>query len=204
MENVYVPSTWRRLFAYGIDQIFVLVFYIPFAKTFLQIFTTDEDIYISLGKLILMFLVPAIYEFIFLLILSATPGKWLLGLRVVPAHNAYGELHFAQCLLRPLVGRLSFFFAWAIYAVAFFRYDRTHLVDWLAETRVIQLTPRVQRPHLRWFLGSVLVVGYLYEGLLYSHQVINSIDWGNKRVELRSLLGADQMDMMDFDFDDND
>ncbi|MDG0818228.1 RDD family protein [Bdellovibrio svalbardensis] len=193
MEDVYVPSTWKRLFAFGIDQIFILLFYFPFAKTFVQLFFTDEDVYVSLGKLLVMFLVPALYEFVFLMILQATPGKWLLGLKVVPAHNAYAELQSAQCILRPLVSRLSFFFAWAIYAFAFFKYDRTHVADWVAETRVIQFTPRPRRPQIRWILGVFLVLSYVYEGVVYSSSVLGQIDWASKRVELRSLLNVTEM-----------
>ncbi len=199
MEDIYVPSTWKRLFAFGIDQFFILLFYIPFAKTFVQLFFTDEDVYVSLWKLLVMFLVPALYEFLFLMILQATPGKWMLGLRVVPAYNAYADLNSFQCILRPLVSRMSFFFAWAIYAFAFFKYDRTHVADWVAETRVIQFAPRVKRPQIRWILGTFLVLSYTYEGLVYSSSVLSQIDWANKRVELRSLL--DVSDMVDVQTD---
>ncbi|HWU43255.1 MAG TPA: RDD family protein [Bdellovibrio sp.] len=200
MKDIYVPSTWKRLIAFGIDQLFAALLYLPFAKTLWQLFSTDEDIYISLGKLFLLFLVPALYEFIFLMILQATPGKWIMGLRVVPAHNAYNELTLPQCILRPFVERLSFFFSWAIYALAFFKYDRTHLADWVAETRVIQFTPRIRRPRVRWIVGTVLLFSYLYQGLIYSTNVLNQIDWENKRVELRSLLNVDEM--IDFQFGD--
>lgn len=201
MEEIYVPSTWKRLLALGLDQIFILLFYIPFAKTFFQIFFTDDDVYISLAKLFVLFLVPAVYEFIFLVVLQATPGKWLVGLKVVPVHNAYAELHIYQCLLRPLVSRLSFFFSWAIYALAFFKYDRTHLADWVAETRVIQFTTRAQRPKIRWFLGLILILSNAYEGVISSSSVLNQIDWANKRVELRSLLNTS--DLVDIQFDED-
>lgn len=200
MEDVYVPSTWKRLFAAGIDQIFIFLFYIPFAKTFFDLFFTDEDVYISLAKLLVMFLVPALYEFLFLMIMQATPGKWILGLKVVPANNAFEELTPGQCILRPLTGRLNFFFAWGIYALAFFRYDRTHLADWVAETRVIQFNPRPTRTKIRWVLGTILLLSYVYEGLAYSTEVLQQIDWKNKQVELRSLLNVDEM--MDLQYDD--
>lgn len=201
MVDIFIPSTWRRLFAFFIDQFFIFFFYLPFAGTFSRIFFTDEDVYVSLIQLFVLFMVPAVYEFVFLMILQATPGKWLLGLKVVPAHNADAELHTFQCALRPLTSRLSFFFAWAIYALAFFRYDRTHLADWVAETRVIQFKPRAERPKIRWIIGSLLFVSYLFEGLNYSMAVLQQIDWKNHKVELRSVLQS--TDMVDFDFGDD-
>lgn len=204
MEDVFVPSTWKRLLAFFIDQAFILLFYIPFAHTFIQLFFTDEEVYVSLGKLLVLFLVPALYEFVFLMILQATPGKWLVGLQVVPSHNAYAALNSYQCILRPLASRLSFFFAWAIYAFAFFKYDRTHVADWIAETRVIQFTPRAHRPRIRWILGIFLVLTYTYEGLVYSSTVLKQIDWGNKQVELRSLLNVSDMIDIQTEGDDED
>lgn len=205
MDEVYVPSTWKRLAAVVIDQLVILPFYLPFAKKFFTVFFTDDDIYLGLIQLFVLFMVPALYEFVFLVVMQATPGKWLLGLQVVPQDNPYQELHWTQCVMRPLVGRLSFFFAWGIYALAFFRYDRTHLGDWMAETRVIQFVPRVRRAKLRWVLGTIFVLMYAYEGLTYSAAVLSQIDWGNRQVDLRALTDIAGFEEIQFDdFDDYD
>lgn len=203
MEDIYIASTWRRIFAFLIDQVFILFFYLPFAKTFLDVFFSDEEVMISLPKLLVLFLVPALYEFVFLMILQATPGKWLLNMKVVPSNNPYQELPVSSCILRPLVGRLTFFFSWAIYALAFFRYDRTHLADWVAETRLIQFIPRDSRPKIRWILGSFLIVCYVYEGLDYSTVILQSIDWSKKQVELRSLMEVSNMADIQFEGDED-
>lgn len=200
MENAFVPSTWRRFFAYGIDQLVILPFYLPFAGIFFRLMFSDDDVYISLTQLFILFLMPAIYEFVFLVMLQATPGKWLLGLKVVPANNSAEKLHWSQCLMRPLVGRLSLFFSLAVYALAFFRYDRTHLCDWVAETRVVQGSPRPKPARLRWILGTLLVLGYVYEGLASAQLILNTIDWGNREANIRLLF--DLEDYVDVTFEE--
>ncbi|MFS4459755.1 RDD family protein [Bdellovibrio sp. HCB2-146] len=198
MDQIYVPSTWRRLGANFIDQVLSLLMYLPFGGVFFKLFFTEEDVFISIFQLIILFFIPVIYDFIFLVLMQATPGKWMLGLKVVPRENPVQPLEVAQCLLRPLTGRLSFFFGWAIYALAFFRYDRTHLCDWVAETRVVQFQPRPERTRLRWFLGLLFVISYAYEGLVSSSHMLQQVQWANNQVNLRALVPESAMDV-DFD-----
>lgn len=200
MENAYVPSTWRRFFAYGIDQMVILPFYLPFVGIFFRLLFTEDDVIVTLLQLFILFLIPALYEFVFLVMMQATPGKWFMGLKVVPAANSAEKLHWSQCLLRPLTGRLSFFFSWAIYAVAFFRYDRTHLCDWAAETRVVQGSPRATRARVRWILGLVFVWLYAYEGLVSARMILNSVDWSNREANLRAVF--DLQDYVDVTFEE--
>lgn len=202
MDNIYVPSTWRRLTAQAVDSLIRVVFYLPFAKALFTLAFTDEEVLVSLGHLLLMFLIPAIYEFIFLVLMQATPGKWLMGLKVVPFSNPSEKLHWSQCVLRPLTERLSLFFSWAIYAAAFFRYDRTHVADWVAETRVVQFTPRPQRAGIRWFLGTLLVIFYIYDGMHSAKNLIQVIDWENRQVDLRALLDSDSVSEMMEEYED--
>lgn len=188
MDQVYFPSTWRRLWAFLLDQLFSLVMYLPFFGAFSKLIFTDNEAELSLIQLGLLLMVPAVYEFIFLALMQATPGKWLMGLKVVPVNNAEGKLEFSQCLLRPLTGRLSLLLSWAIYAVAFFRYDRTHICDWIAETRVIQFKPRAGRTRIRWILGSLFILSHGYEGLQSAAHTIQQINWEEGKVDLRALI----------------
>ncbi|WP_413557190.1 RDD family protein [Bdellovibrio sp. HCB209] len=199
MNEFYVASTWKRFIAQGIDQIFLLVCYVPFATLFYQVYTSDTDIYVSLFQLFMLFMVPALYEAVSLMVAQATPGKWLLGLKVVPNHDPTQPLEYSQCILRPLTSRLTFFFSWAIYALAFFRYDRTHLSDWVAETRVVQFKPRPTRPKIRWIIGTFFVLSYAYEGMAYASSVLNQINWQEGKVELRALITLGSMEDMQFD-----
>lgn len=194
MDSVFIPSTWRRLVARFIDQILRLFFYLPFAKPFFLLLFTDQEVPISLLQLTGLFLVPTIYEVIFLILMQATPGKWIMGLKVVPASNPMEYLSWQQCLLRPLTQTLTFFFSWAIYAVAFFRYDRTHLADWVAETRVVQSTPRATRASLRPLLGVLFVFLNISEGLASARSILDSIQWEDKKVDLRSLMDLEEFE----------
>lgn len=200
MTDVFVPSTIKRILAFGLDQLLVLFFYFPFFGLFWKVYFTDEQVFISLWTLLALFLIPAIYEFVFLMLFQATPGKLLFKLKVVPASNCDSELSFSHCLLRPLVERFSLFFSWAVYALMFFKYDRTHIADWIAETRVVQTTPRKKRPHLRWFIGSLLVVVYLYKGLNYSSNLFKNIDWSQKQIEIHTFF--DSVEVSDFSLDE--
>ncbi|WP_413574638.1 RDD family protein [Bdellovibrio sp. HCB290] len=203
MNDIYVASTWKRLIAQLLDQVFLLACYLPFGALFYRVWFTQEDVEISVFHLFVLFMVPALYEAVSLMLLSATPGKWLLGLKVVPADDPSKELLYTQCVLRPLTSRLTFFFSWAIYALAFFRYDRTHLSDWVAETRVVQFTPRPQRPTVRWVVGTLLILSYAYEGLLFSSNVINEINWKTGNADLRALVSASSMDDVSVDLGDD-
>jgi uncharacterized RDD family membrane protein YckC len=201
MIDIYVPSTWKRLLANSIDQLFLVVCYAPFFKSFYNLMFTEGEVELSLFQLLMIFLIPALYEAVSLMLISATPGKWLVGLKVVPADDPQKELDYTQCILRPLTSRLSFFFSWAIYALAFFRYDRTHLADWMAETRVIQFTPRSARTRIRWIVGIFFVLSYGYEGMVSASSVLNSINWQTGKADLREIMASSGMDDMQFDLD---
>lgn len=201
MLSTYLPSTWRRLTANFIDEVLMLPFYIPFAGIFLRMMFSDEAVTISLMTFALILIIPAVYEFIFLVMLQATPGKWLLGLTVVPSCDVETPLDWRQSLLRATSKRLSLFFSLAIYVLAFFRYDRTHLADWVAETRVVQNQPRQKPARIRWFLGSIFLVYFCIEGWMGAMRVAQTIDWQNKRVHVDDLLEAFQLEEMD-DFDE--
>ena len=188
VEEVYFPSTWRRLIAFLLDQAISLVMYLPFFGAFSKLIFSDNEANLSLIQLGALLMVPAIYEFIFLALMQATPGKWLMGLKVVPSSNPENKLEFGQCLLRPLTGRLSLLLSWAIYAVAFFRYDRTHICDWIAETRVVQFKPRAGRTRIRWVLGSLFILSHGYEGLRSASHTIQQINWEEGKVDLRALI----------------
>lgn len=190
MEVVYVPSTVKRLLAFCVDQAFLLFFYLPFYKIFWQLVVSDAEVIISLNVLILLYLTPAFYEFIFLVMWQATPGKLFFNLKVVPYRESSAALNLSSCLLRPLVGRFTLFFSWAIYALAFFRYDRTHLADWVAETRVVQYSPRWSRPKVRFVLASFIIIFYLFDGLSSSYRIFRTIDWKNRKVDFRSVFAS--------------
>lgn len=190
MTSAYLPSTWKRLAANGIDELFMIPFYAPFFGIFLTMMTSEESVSIPIFTFFLILFVPAVYEFVFLVLMQATPAKWLLGLTVVPAGNFEEPLGWQAAFLRALAKRLSLFLSLAPYVLALFRYDRTHLVDWVAETRVVQNVPRPRPAKIRWFIGSVFFIYFCIEGWSAASKVIETIDWQNNQVYLDELLAA--------------
>lgn len=190
MTTENLPSTWKRLAANAIDEVIMIPFYVPFIGVAIELFFGDDDVEISLFKFALIMMIPAVYEFIFLVLFQATPAKWFLGLKVVPARNAAEHLAWQQCLLRAFSKRLTLFFSSAIYVVGFFRYDRTHVADWIAETRVVQSSPRAARPKIRWIIGSILLIYFCIEGWRSATEVTRAIDWNEGTINLSRIQEA--------------
>lgn len=188
MTNAHIPSTWRRLSARGLDQLFILPFYIPFMSSIWKLMVTDDAVVVPLGTALIYLLIPALYDFIFLVLLQGSPGKWFFDIKVVPIHDSGAKLSLGQCAMRSIVGIFSLFFGWAIYATAFFRYDRTHVVDWVAETRVVQAVPRLKRPTIRWLLGLLVIFFVGLDSLSTAKSVLQNVDWENRKLDLRALM----------------
>jgi uncharacterized RDD family membrane protein YckC len=153
--EAFVPSTWRRLFAHWVDR---LIVGIAFAPAFFQAvgsYFRDQIVQVDLRWLILGWLLALLYNLCFVYFMGGTVGKLLFHLRIISVN---GELTFWQVLLRTLTNELDLFFGLAHRALALLRLDRTHLADWVAETRVVQLEPRARPPVRRKILGPILVL----------------------------------------------
>ncbi len=201
----YLPSTWKRCFAFAFDQFVMILLYFPLWGFWYEMMTSDEEvIYVPLSVYAFFLLFPFFYEFIFLFLFQQTPGKWVFGLWVVSPSDPARPLTWVQAFLRALVGRFSLFFSWAPYALVFFTYDRRHLVDWVAETRVLQDTPRARPPKIRWIVGIILVLFYVSEGFEHAMYTWDSIDWDSGRVDLQEAFGENAFDWVNLDFEDED
>ena len=187
MNEIYVPDTFKRLAARLIDQVLCLIFYIPVMRAVYLLLFPDEEVTMSLGLLIILGLIPALYEGLWLWLMQQTPGKWFLGLKVVDAYNPQKDLSWQQCFLRALVGRFDLLFSIAIYATAFLRYDRTHVADWFAETRVVQFYQRPKKAKIRWFLGPVFILFYGAQGVGQAVQFLKGMKLENGQVSLHSV-----------------
>lgn len=106
-------------------------------------------------------LLQLFYKWMFLYFVGATPGKLVMGLRVVPADAPESELGLLQSFLRVFADGLSLFFGLAPRALALVRLDRTHVSDWVAETRVVQLAPQPLLMKRHWvFAIAVLLISF--------------------------------------------
>lgn len=129
---------------------------------------------------------------------GATPGKMLMGLRLVSRYQGYAmnpttaemdsgspELTLVQVLLRVLADSLSIFVGDSLKALIFFRLDRTHVSDWIAETRVVQTIPRNHPPRRRWIIGSLLFVILLKNGILKSYYLFKESEVQQGKIYIR-------------------
>ena len=106
---------------------------------------------------------------------QATPGKWIFNLKVLPAGALAEKQWGVHVLIRSLVSYVGLFM-WALYATAFFRYDRRHLGDWLAETKVVGESFS-KRHKVRPVLGVLILVLGLIQGWISTIEQIQSIDY---------------------------
>lgn len=188
LEDLHIPSTWKRIGAYFLDQLVIGLLFFPMWGFWYDLMNSEEEVFAPLSLFIFLLLFPLIYESLFLALFQQTPGQWILGLWVVPRHEPGKRLSWVQVFLRALTNRLSLFFSFAPFALAFFRYDRTHLGDWIAETRVLQEGRRPQPPKIRWVLGSLAVLFYVNNGFEQAIYACDSIDWDSRRVDLREAF----------------
>ena len=153
--DCFLASWPKRITAYAIDSALIWLSLLPL---WLQLITT----YFSKGEptltwnwLLAGLLLVLFYQWLFLYFLGGTIGKLIMGLRVISIHPNQ-DLGLFQSLLRVLSNALSIFFGEALRALAFFRLDRRHVGDWVAETWVVQFQPLGHFPKRHWLLGSVI------------------------------------------------
>lgn len=156
--KMYTSETGTRLIAYAIDLALANAFLLPVLIKFGVFRYAHDEVKIPYSILFECFSLSFLYQVCFLFFLQATPGKFLMGLRVVNAHDEYLRLSIAQCFLRVFADQLRWFFGLAPRTLALLRYDRTHLSDWVAETRVVQFHPRSSVPHRRLIFGAVAFI----------------------------------------------
>jgi len=161
-----IPTILSRLWARSIDQIVEVIILWPVLVAVFQSIDEDGLMVVHWSAAVLIFIVPLAYEWFCYYFWSATLGKYLLGLKVESRRHLSGDLTFTQSLLRALGFRLEFFFSLAPLVLAFSRYDRTHLVDWIAETRVVRETPGApRRIKVYSFITWVFFILFLIQGL---------------------------------------
>ncbi len=174
----YFPSTWRRLLAHFTDKALIMCLQAPVWISIAMYYIRNEQLRVHWAHLAYMVLVSLLYETVCLAVFSATIGKWQWGLRVISRESGSSKrLAFDQALVRTLVTRFSFFFGWSVFAVAFFRSNRTHFADWVANTQVVGVKERKQRPKVRWILALGFIFLSLNESIRTAAITINSTQW---------------------------
>lgn len=175
----YIPSTWRRLMAHFLDKALISILQSPvWIAVIIDFFKTDH-IRIGWPHLLYLIAVSIVYETFCLYFFSTTFGKWQWGLYVISRVKNQGAntLRCDQALVRVLVSRLSFYFGWALFALAFFKYNRTHLADWIAETQVVSKKARSSPPRIRWIMGLGLIVMITGESIQTTSMTLSALRW---------------------------
>jgi uncharacterized RDD family membrane protein YckC len=176
----YTANTWKRIFAYLTDGAIISILILPVLLKAFQSYAQNGFFELSWKWLVVGFVLQFLYKWLFLKLLGGTLGKLLFALRVVSV-NGESQLTWMQSFLRVFTDHFSIFFGKAPQAFMFYRFDRRHLSDWIAETRVVQFFPRRKYPHRRIFLATFLVIYLGIGGFLSAYKTYQNTEifkWG--------------------------
>tara|TARA_B110001454_G_C12723156_1_gene435778 strand:- start:6812 stop:7435 length:624 start_codon:yes stop_codon:yes gene_type:complete len=184
----YFPSTWRRLIAHFADRVYISLLQTPVWIKVGMDYINHDQFRIHWADFVYAVLVGFLYEILSLYFFSTTLGKWQMSLRVITRHKTENNdaVGLDQAILRTLVSNLNFFFGWAIYALAFFKHNRTHLADWVAETQVVSLKERASLPRVRWILAAGFIFLTAGESLQTASITLNSMKWRDPYIYFNS------------------
>ncbi len=131
----YTASMWARMFAVFIDNIILTVFFI-----FLQVFKLIDlqNPNHQIRNVAIVFGVLVLYQYFFLIIRSATPGKSAFGLTVVAAETrGRRPAGDAAIIKRSIFSSLLLLITPLQFVSSLLRSDRRQLADLLSGTKVI-------------------------------------------------------------------
>lgn len=182
-KPIFIPSTANRLWAKAIDSILVWIFLVPaFGWTSGFFFGRGEMISVPWSLLAYLILVPIAYETLAIWIFGQTVGKWVFSLHVVSSTDDRAPVTGWQSVLRAVGGRYSLIFSHAIHAFMFYRHDRTHLVDWVAGTRVVASRARPDRPKPRAFVAGLAVLLFAVAGWTTASAFVKNLTFDRQGV----------------------
>ncbi|MCX7978653.1 MAG: RDD family protein [Bdellovibrionaceae bacterium] len=171
---IAAPSTGRRFIAKLLDTAIIEMIRLPVTLPLLFSFLNTGGIVLHINQFIFWFLVPICYEFLGVWLMRATPGKWIMGFKVMQKGRT--SVDWSSSLLRATVNRFSLFFAGANYVLALTNRQRTHIADWIARTYLMEEGGRLRPSSPRWgavfFLGPVLAT----LGLLVAMSVLTVVE----------------------------
>lgn len=164
---VYTGRIWRRFLAFGLDSFIAGLCFLP---AWIQLFGSwikSQTLAVDWNWIALGLTLQLFYKWLFLYFLGGTLGKLLFGLRVVSIHHPEQGLGLLQSLLRVLTDYLSIFFGHSLRVLALMRLDRTHVSDWVAETRVVQFA-KPTAPTQRRVVIAVLIMVFSFSSQFQS------------------------------------
>lgn len=201
----HIPSTWKRLIARFIDDAYVFILQSPVIFTFLKDLIVSGEAKIHWAHVAYFLAVKIIYETLFVHFFSSTPGKMHMGLKIINRQRDQlnKEIGLDQAFLRSLVCQLSHIFGWSVYVTAFYKHNRTHLADWLADTQVVSLQKRAHRPKVRWILATSFIFFFLSGSLKGTSASLNAIVWKNPYLHLQNSEFVKMFKDVEINFDED-
>lgn len=184
--SLSIARSYRRILAYLVDSIITMILFTPIWIQMLASLFRDRTFEIDFNLLILCFLLNFFYHFLFLRFMGGTIGKLLFGLRVVNKSNG-GSPSSMQCFLRVLTDQLGIFFGNAPRVLAFARFDRTHVSDWVAETQVRQTSPREDHPKRNIPVTLVVALYLAYSSFISAYQWIQRSEFDHGKMIVHPL-----------------
>jgi uncharacterized RDD family membrane protein YckC len=188
-QSFPVARTWKRVAAFLVDGFIIQMIWWPLSIRWSEGAITSGVVEIQFSVIASLVLLTLFYKWLFLYFLGGTIGKLMMGIRVVPFNAPLQSLGLLQSLLRVLVDGFSIFFGGALKASAWFRFDRRHVGDWVAETQVIQFSGSHFIPDRRWMLAILIMIQMsIAQWSLAYHQVSRlSLEWDQKVLQIRGL-----------------
>lgn len=201
----HISSTWKRLVARFIDDAYVFILQGPVVIIFFKDFIISGEPKIHWAHALYFVAVKIVYETLFVHFFSATPGKMHMGLKILNRQPERTSKNIAldQAFLRSLVSQLSYIFGWSLYVTAFYKYNRTHVADWVAETQVVSKIKRADRPQLRWIFATCFIFFFMSSSLKGASVSLSAIVWKSPYLHLQNTEFVKMFKDVEVSFDED-
>lgn len=180
--------TWKRVVAFLADSLVLNLIWWPLLLYVSEMTFREGVVEIPFRALGGFCLVSLFYKWMFLYFLGATPGKLLMGLRVVPFVKGRPQgdqgLGLLQSFLRVFVDLFSLFFGGSLRVAALFRFDRRHVGDWVAETQVVQMMPHTVIFRRHSVVALILIFQMTMTQFLFAYDNLRRIEFDFKNAQI--------------------
>lgn len=199
----FFPSTWKRLIARLLDDGYIFILQLPVVVVFVVNSFQSESFKIHWAHAVYFILVRILYETISVAFFSTTLGKKQMGLTIINRNRGVEKtkIGFDQALLRSIVGQLSHIIGWSLYVTAFFKHNRTHVGDWIADTQVVSYTARDKRPQIRWIFAIGFMILSFSSSIKGTAASLNSLTWQKPYLYFQNSEFEKMIKQMNVNFD---
>lgn len=176
---MYTASTGQRIIAHLFDKSMNFIFWIPITiKLALHWIQGGQDFVVPWFWIFGTMGSQMVFQMLCLYWIDGTLGQWFMGLKTVSTFHPELGLSFFQCFIQSLAERLEIFLGNSLYFSGFAHRERRHLVNLLAETRVVQsLNQRKALVKTRTLLTIILCFFSMFATLVANVDYYQRIDF---------------------------